>query len=630
MTAIELKDAAPTAAVASGRAAAAMPAAGTRLFFSGNEAIARGAWESGVRFAAGYPGTPSTEILENLVHYPGIDSHWATNEKVAFEEGMGFAIAGGRSLVTMKHVGLNVASDAFMVFPYAGTNGGFVVISADDPGMHSSQNEQDNRNLARMARVPVIEPATPQECLDFLHLAYELSEAFGTPVMFRTTTRTAHCKGTVLVGERNVPESVSFDPDPRRFSVPIYRQALRPGVEERFDRLCDYAETAPFNHVELASRRPRGGEAAVGVVANGISRHYAREVFLDADIFDLGMTWPLPHDALLDFCRRHETVYILEEGDAFVEDQLRAFGATNVVGKRLFGRVGEYSPDRLAQALYDAGLQELSALPEPESPAVEPAATPRPPMFCVGCGHRTVFDVLGQLKLLVAGDIGCYTMGALYPYEAEHTTFCMGASIGTAVGFQRAGLTKAVAVIGDSTFLHSGIPALLDAVYTQTPVTVLILDNRTTGMTGQQSNPGSGTDLAGDPAPQVNLEALVRGLGVGHVAAVDAWDRRGIRRAIVAARSRGEPAVVLVQGPCQLLPDMRRRDIEPLTVHADLCTECNACYRIHCPAITAGPVGLPEIDPTLCVTCSVCQELCVPGAIQSLTPNISANGEVAG
>jgi len=628
-----------------------------RTFLSGNEAIARGAWEAGVTFATGYPGTPSTEILERLVGYDGIDCHWAANEKVAFEEGMGFALAGGRALVTMKHVGLNVASDAFMVFPYSGTNGGFVVVSADDPGMHSSQNEQDNRFLARMARVPVIEPAEPQECKDFLHEAYALSESYGTPVMFRTTTRTAHCKGSVRFGQRSVPERRSFEPDPKRYSVPIYRQRLRPLLEERWQKLERYAAATQLN-------RASGHGSRVGAIANGISRSYAREVLPTADVFDLGMTWPLPMQALEEFCAAHEVVYVIEEGDPFVEEQLRAAGIRNVVGKSLFGVIGEYSPERLARAL--AGSPEAPGAPAgagsgtgggarasasaaaslaanrangdeganstdgdngagaasgatgqgtDAEPAAAPPPTPRPPMFCIGCGHRTVFDVLGQLKLLVAGDIGCYTMGALYPYEAEHTTFCMGASISTAVGFQRAGQDKAVAVIGDSTFLHGGIPAMLDAVYTRTPVTVLILDNGTTGMTGQQSHPGSGNDLSGAEAPRADIPKLVAGLGVEHVAVVDTWDRKGIRRAILAARGHGGPAVVVIQGPCQLLPEMRARDQEPLQVVESLCTDCDACYRIRCPAITPAESGLPEIDAALCVTCNVCADLCMPGAI---------------
>ncbi|MCC7020250.1 MAG: hypothetical protein IT332_10870 [Ardenticatenales bacterium] len=577
-----------------------------RDFLSGNEALARGAWEAGVRYATGYPGTPSTEILESLVGYPEVDTHWSTNEKVAFEEGIGFAVAGGRALVTMKHVGLNVAADPFMVFPYSGTNGGFVVVSADDPGMHSSQNEQDNRYLARMARVPIVEPGTPQECLEFMRQAFELSEAFGTPVMVRTTTRTAHCKGRVSTGGRREVPPVAFDPDPRRFSVPIYGRQLRPLLEDRLGRLAIYAETTPFNRVSVTGR-------PIGVVANGISRAYAREVLPEADYFDLGLTYPLPLVGLLSFCRDHETVYVVEEGDPFIEEQLRAAGATNIIGKDLFGICGEYSPERLAEAIDGRVFARAlnTSIPAPS----------RPPMFCVGCGHRTVFDALGQLRVTVAGDIGCYTMGALPPYEAEHLTFCMGASIGNAIGLLRAGVKRSVAVIGDSTFLHTGIPSLIDAVYTRTPITLLILDNGTTGMTGQQPNPVAGYDMAGVDAPVLDLEALVRAVGVKDVVVVDTWDRSAIRRAVLSALAHDGPSVAIIRGPCQLLPEMRARDLEPLVVDESLCTECNACYRIQCPAITSGPHGLPTIDAAACVTCTVCQQLCRYDAILPLVGN---------
>ncbi len=587
-----------------------------RVFLSGNEAIARGAWEAGVVFATGYPGTPSTEILENVATHEGIDTHWAANEKVAFDEGMGFAIAGRRALVTMKHVGLNVAADPFMVFPYAGTNGGFVVVSADDPGMHSSQNEQDNRNLARMAGVPVIEPGVPQEAKDFLIAAFELSEAFGTPVMFRTTTRTAHCKGVVELGERREADPVEFVPDATRFSVPIYRHRLRPQLEERLGRLREYAEGSPFNKVTERGRK-------LGVVSNGISRAYAREVLPDADHFELGLTYPLPHDRLTAFCESHDTVYVIEEGDPFIEDQLKAWGATNVTGKELLGVGGEYGPDRLRRELLGEVL--------PMGLGAEVAIPPRPPMFCVGCGHRTVFDVLAQLKLTVAGDIGCYTMGALPPYQAEHTTFCMGASIGNAIGLWRAGIERSVAVIGDSTFIHSGIPSLIDAVYHHTPITVIILDNSTTGMTGQQPHPGSGQDITGQEAPALDLEALARAVGVGYVQAVDTWDRSGIRRTILSALSHPGPAVAICRGSCQMLPEMRGRDMRPLQVISELCTECDACYRIHCPAIAPGPAAIPVIDRRACVACDVCQQLCAFDAIQPLAAEEaigSSSGEV--
>ncbi len=583
-----------------------------KKLLSGNEAIARGAWEAGVKFAAGYPGTPSTEILENLARYPQVDAQWSANEKVAFDEGMGAAIGGLRVLVTMKHVGLNVASDAFMVFPYAGTNGGFVVISADDPGMHSSQNEQDNRYLALMAKVPLLEPADAQECKDFIAFAFDLSEQFGTPVMLRTTTRSAHTKSLVALGERREVPRRDFTPDIRRYSVPIYRHLLRPKLEARLRQLVEYVETCPLNRVERGDSAVMLSEAehpTIGVIASGMAYQYAREVWPEAAFFKLGLVYPLPVRRLLDFCRRHETVYVVEEGEAFIESQLKALGAGNLIGKDLFGVIGEYSPERLATAL-------KGEKPRPNF-GDEITILPRPPMFCVGCGHRVVFDVLRQLKVLVAGDIGCYTMGALPPYEASHTTFCMGASIGNAFGFRRAGHERTVAVIGDSTFVHAGIPSLVDTVYNGGKTTVVILDNGTTGMTGQQPHPAAGKTLKGTPAPRLDLEALCRAVGIQHVTVVDTWERSSVLRAIRSALAYDGPAVVIARGPCQQLPEMRGRDLVPYAVDEAVCTNCEACYKVWCPAITPGANGKPVIDPLACVACGVCAQVCVPGAITS-------------
>lgn len=581
---------------------------------SGNEAIARGAWEAGVKFASGYPGTPSTEILENLAKYPDVDAQWSANEKVAFEEGMGAAIGGLRVLVTMKMVGLNVAADPFMVFPYAGTNGGFVVISADDPGMHSSQNEQDNRYLALMAKVPVIEPSDAQECKDFIRFGLELSERFNVPVMMRTTTRLAHHKSLVEWGERTEVAQRDFTPDAKRFSVPIYRTLLRPQVEKRLADLRDYAETAPVNRVEWRSGRS-GVEPApgsIGFVTSGIAYQYVRDVMPDASVLRLGMTHPLPAQKLIEFCGAHETIYIVEEGEAFIEDHMAALGLKNVAGKALFGVIGEYSPDRIATAI---GI----SLAAPIALGKDIPLLPRPPMFCIGCGHRTVFDALRQLKVTVAGDIGCYTMGALPPYEAEHTTFCMGASIGTAFGLERAGHDRTVAVIGDSTFVHGGIPALIDAVYNGSSITLIILDNSTTGMTGQQPHPAAGMTLKGRPAPKLDLEALVRATGVKQVQTVDTWQRKEVVRAIrraLAASGQG-PTVVIAQGPCMRLPEMKlsERGVTPFFVDEALCTKCEACFKVWCPAITRTAQGFPVINGLECTACTVCAQVCPVDAI---------------
>lgn len=572
-----------------------------REFLLGNEAIARGAWEGGVRFVSGYPGTPSTEIIETLAtRYPDTNPRWCANEKVAFEEGMGAAIGGLRVLVTMKHVGLNVAADAFMVFPYSGTNGGFVVISADDPGMHSSQNEQDNRYLARVGKVPVLEPSDAQECKDFLIAGLELSEQFGVPVMLRTTTRLAHHKGLVELDERRQVTTKDFTPDPRRYSVPIYRALRRPLVEQHILDLQTYAESCTFNRVEHA-------DSPIGVITSGVAYQYVKEVLPDAGILHLGMTWPLPATLLREFCARYETVYMIEEGEPFIEEYVRSLASTNVKGKEIFGVIGEYSPGRLIEAL------GLGTVPKPFNEGIN--LLPRPPMFCVGCGHRTVFAALRQLKATVAGDIGCYTMGALPPYEAEHTTFCMGASIGTAIGLQQAGHERVVGIIGDSTFVHSGIPPLIDAVYNRSKLTLIILDNSATGMTGSQPHPASGKDVMGKPAPKLNIEKLVQAAGVEHVKVVDTWERKDVVRALREAMAYDGPSVMIAQGPCQQLPEMKRRDLVPFIVTESLCTKCDACFKVWCPAIKRTAEGYPHIMAAECVACTVCAQVCPTDAI---------------
>jgi len=575
-----------------------------REFLLGNEAIARGAWEAGVKFVSGYPGTPSTEIIETLaMRFPETNPRWSTNEKVAFEEGMGAAIGGLRTLVTMKHVGLNVAADAFMVFPYSGTNGGFVVISADDPGMHSSQNEQDNRYLARVAKVPVLEPSDAQECHDFMIAGLELSEQFRSPVMLRTTTRLAHHKGLVEVGERMEVETREFNRDPHRFSVPIYRLIRRPEVEKTLTALAEYAETCPFNRIE------EGADKKIGVVTSGISYQYVKEVLPNVGVLRLGMTYPLPANLLRDFCAQYETVYVVEEGEPFIEEFMRGAGIANLTGKELFGVIGEYSPGR---------LQKTLGLGDPPAPFTNDGVNliMRPPMFCVGCGHRTVFAALRQLRVTVSGDIGCYTMGALHPYEAEHTTFCMGASIGVAVGLEQAGHENTVAIIGDSTFIHAGIPPLIDAVYNRSRLTLIILDNSTTGMTGSQPNPVSGKDVMGQEAPQIDLEALCRASGVANVAVVDTWDRKEVVNVIRRAVSFKGPSVVIARGPCQQIPEIKHAHRIPFFIHEDLCTQCDACFKVWCPAITRTPQNFPVIAANECTSCTVCAQVCPTDAIK--------------
>jgi len=571
----------------------------------GNQAIARGAWEAGVRFAVGYPGTPSTEIIETLAaRFPETQPRWAANEKVAFEEGMGASIGGLRVMVTMKHVGVNVAADAVMVFPYAGTNGGFVFLSADDPGMHSSQNEQDNRYFARMGKFPILEPSDAQEAHDFVISGLELSEQFSVPVMLRTTTRLAHHKGLVETGERKEVPQREFIPDPKRFSVPIYRRLHRPRVEERLTALQEFSETSDLNRVEHA-------ESNIGVVTSGIAYQYVKEVLPEAGVLKLGITYPLPPQLLRDFCARYETVYIVEEGEAFIEEYMRSLGITNLKGKEIFGVIGEYSPGRIRAALGSGNV------PQPfGSDGV--TLFPRPPMLCVGCGHRTVFAALRQLKVTVSGDIGCYTMGALPPYEAEHTTFCMGASIGVAVGLERAGHERVVSIIGDSTFVHAGIPPLIDAVYSGSHLTLVILDNTVAGMTGGQPHPASGKNASGEETPKLDLVAICRAAGVKKVEVVDTWQRKSVIRAIRSALDHDGPAVVITQGPCQQLPEMKRREIAPYTVDEELCTQCEACFKVWCPAIKRTEANFPIIEASECTSCTVCAQVCPTDAIHLL------------
>jgi indolepyruvate ferredoxin oxidoreductase alpha subunit len=432
---------------------------------------------------------------------------------------------------------------------------------------------------------------------------FALSEQFNVPVMLRTTTRLAHHKGLVEVGKREDVSLREFIPDPMRFSVPIYRRIRRPQVENQLSALREYAETASMNRIE-------DSDDTVGVVTSGISYQYIKEIMPEAGILRLGMTFPLPPNLLREFCSRYATVYVVEEGEAFIEEYMRSLGITNIQGKELFGIIGEYSPGRLTEAL------DMGEIPRPYGEDIHLLA--RPPMFCVGCGHRTVFAALRQLKVTVAGDIGCYTMGALPPYEAEHTTFCMGASIGTAVGLERAGHKRVVAIIGDSTFIHSGIPPLIDAVYNGSRLTLVILDNSATGMTGAQPHPAAGINVLGEDAPRLDLEKVVRSAGIEHLHVVDTWQRNEVLKTIRSAVAFEGPSVVIARGPCQQLPDMKVRDIIPYTVDEDLCTQCEACFKVWCPAIKRTDQGFPRIEANECTSCTVCAQVCPPEAIYLL------------
>jgi indolepyruvate ferredoxin oxidoreductase alpha subunit len=588
-----------------------------RLLLSGNEAIARGAYESGVKVAAAYPGTPSTEILESLREYKGLHAEWAPNEKVALETGMGAAFGGARALVVMKHVGVNVAADPLFTLSYTGLRGGLVLVTADDPEMHSSQNEQDNRHYARFAKVPMLEPSDSQEAKDFTVLAFELSEKFDTPVMLRTTTRVSHSKSIVSLREPKVPPvQPQLTKEPMKFvMLPANARRRHPVVEKRMEELTRFAETFPENRIE-------SGDNRVGIITSGISYEYAKEIMPEASYLKLGMVYPLPAEMIRSFASRVERLFVVEELDPFIEDQVRALGI-EVSGKDLFPLCGELTPGLVAKGLL--GLQP------PAAEETYKGLPGRPPIMCPGCPHRAIFSILSKLKLFVTGDIGCYTLGFLPPLSAIDTCVCMGASIGHAMGLDKAlgeeALGKVVAVIGDSTFLHSGITGLLNVVYNKGKVTVIILDNRTTAMTGRQDHPGTGFTLQGEETFQVDLAKLARGLGVKHVKVVNPYDLAATERVIKREVRRPEPSVIISRAPCVLSRRERTGREKPFSVDADQCLGCRTCLRLGCPAVKwikedgAGPQGKKRkgraaIESFLCNGCTLCAQVCKCGAIK--------------
>jgi len=582
-----------------------------RQLLSGNEAVARGAFEAGVKMAVGYPGTPSTEILETMaVRHRSVYSQWSPNEKVAFEVGIGASIGGARALVTMKHVGLNVAADPLMTFAYTGVNGGFVVVSADDPEMHSSQNEQDNRIFARFANIPFLEPADSQESKDMLVAAYEISERYDTPVMLRMTTRISHTMGIVELGEPVNLKERKFVKSPEKYvMIPANARVRHVVVAERLKELAKYSEVTPFNRVE-------SNGSNIGIISGGVAYQYAREVAPQFDFYKIGFGYPLPLDGIRKFVEQHERVLVVEELEPVFEDQIKAAGI-RVEGKKFFGALGELSPSRVAQGLKEAGLIDKVVKPE----ITQEELFPRPPVLCPGCPHRGAFMALKKLGVAVTGDIGCYTLGVLKPLNSLDTCICMGASIGSAIGMERVkGSDKGtVAVIGDSTFFHSGITGLLDAVYNQSNVTVIILDNRATAMTGGQEHPGTGHTLMGDPVGRVDLHELVRALGVKNFEEVDAYDYDATLACIKRQMATPGPSVIVTNHPCVLMP--KRIMDEPYVIDAELCNACSACFRISCPAIAASHEtnehGSPKavIDETLCTGCTLCAQICPTEAI---------------
>lgn len=563
---------------------------------SGNEAIARGAWEAGVRVGCGYPGTPSTEILEALARYPEVDCEWSTNEKVALEVAVGAAIAGGRALAAMKHVGLNVAADPLFSVSYMGVNAGLVVVSADDPGMHSSQNEQDNRLLARAARVALLEPSTPQECKDFTMAAFEISERYDTPVLLRTTTRIAHGKGSVTLGPRHeVPRKPYQKNIQKNVVLPAHGRVRHQLIEtQRIPALEKEAER--WAHVFEGSDK-------LALITSGAAFLYVREAFPEATILKLGMTHPLPSKLIKDFCQGKRRVLVIEELEPYLTEHVRALGIP--VEEIPLPRFGELSVGLVRQAVHRT--RDGAAPP----PITLPLLPPRPPILCAGCMHRGIFYVLKQLDALVSGDIGCYTLGALPPLDAMDTCMNMGASIAMAHGmakvFPEEEKKRLVAVIGDSTFYHSGIPALIDTLYNGGQTVTIILDNHTTAMTGHQEHPGTGRTIKGEPAPIIKLESLVKGLGIRHVQRVDPYDLLSIWRAVDTALHRREPSVIIADAPCVLKE--KRRFGELVSVDSKKCTECLACTELGCPALEIRD-GHIEINKVLCIACTHCQQVC--------------------
>jgi indolepyruvate ferredoxin oxidoreductase alpha subunit len=592
-----------------------------KKFLSGNEAIARGALENGVRLAAAYPGTPSTEILENISIYDEIISEWAPNEKVALDVAVGGAYTGVRSMAVMKHVGLNVAADSFFYASMTGCEVGLLVVCADDPAMHSSQNEQDSRRYCKFARVPCLEPSDSQEAKDFVGIALEISELFDTPVMMRITTRIAHSHTLVNLNETLSPflreGELNYRIDREKYvMVPGNARRRHPVIEERIDKLTQYAETFNQNQIEFRDRR-------LGIITNGISYQYVKEVFPKASVLKLGMSYPIPRRLIGEFANMVDRLIVIEELDPFIEEEIRLLGIS-VYGKEIFPRTGELSPNIIKNCAIKAGL-----VPREESDHQRPALNinnlklpQRPPLLCPGCPHRGVFVVTNKLKLVVNGDIGCYTLGYLPPLSALHTCGCMGASIGIAHGANKVGTRqKNIAVLGDSTFFHAGMPALLDVAYNESDTVVIILDNRTTAMTGHQENPGTGKTLKGEKSPNIDFLELVKSLGVKYAYRVDPYDLDEMEFTIKKALKVNGPAVIVAERECALLPVARKGWIG-LQVNPEKCNGCGLCFRVGCPAIVRSDKKdsttsrfLAEIDPFLCTGCEICVQVCARGAI---------------
>jgi indolepyruvate ferredoxin oxidoreductase, alpha subunit len=583
-----------------------------KQLISGNEAIARGAFEFGVRLASAYPGTPSTEILEFIgANHPEIKAGWAPNEKVALEVAAGAAYGGSRALCAMKHVGLNVAADPFMTLSYTGVNGGLVLVVCDDPEMHSSQNEQDTRNYAKFGKVPCVEPSDSQEAKDLIGEALRISEEFDTPVILRSSTRVSHSMSLVEFGERiEGPKERGLKRDPMKFvMLPAMARRRHPVVEQRLKDVAAFAETWPFNQVIP-------GDDSLGIIAAGVAFQYAREVLPEASFLKLGMVWPLPEKLIRDFASRVKRLVVIEDLDPFIEEAVRLMGIP-VEGKELTGLCGELSPEKVETIIKGASSAKSIGAIDMELPL-------RPPNMCPGCPHRATFTALKKNKVYVAGDIGCYTLGALPPVGMLDHCLCMGAGIGIASGLDRSlgelAKGKAVAVIGDSTFFHSGMTPLLELAYNGGSTTVVIMDNRTTAMTGAQQHPGTGFTLRQDPTITADIEKVAEAFGFKRVRTVDPYKIKELESVVKEELEIDEPSVIISRAPCALLKVGRILPDTPLKIDANVCKGCKSCINTGCPALEFVKIEEPEegdkrkgfsrINEALCVGCRTCQEVC--------------------
>lgn len=569
----------------------------------GNEAIARGAYEAGVKVSAAYPGTPSTEISENIVKYKEIYAEWSPNEKVAAEVAIGASISGVRAMVSMKHVGLNVASDPLYTVSYIGAKGGLVFVVADDPGMYSSQNEQDTRLVARAAQVPILEPSDSADAKEFMKFAFDLSEKYDTPVIVRLTTRLSHSQGLVELNEREEPEDKPYERN-------IGKNVMMPGnaikrhlvVEDRMNRLEEDSCKFSVNRAEYR-------DTSIGFITSGIPYQYVREAMPDASVLKLGLVNPLPRKLIEEFASKVDKVYVFEELEPVIEEQMKSWGI-RVIGKEIFTRQGEYSANLLRTTVLGEKLDVAAPAPVP----------PRPPILCPGCPHRSVYSVMNKLKIHAAGDIGCYTLGAVAPLGVVDTTICMGASISSLHGMEKAKgkdyIKNWVAVIGDSTFMHTGINSLINMVYNKSTGTVVILDNSTTGMTGHQDHAATGKTLKGEPTYAVNIPQLCKSIGIEHVCEISAFDLKGLEEALKRETAREEVSVIITKAPCVLLKgNVFKTKCRPVS---EKCKKCGLCLKPGCPALTKLPDGTIAIDETMCNGCGLCRQLCHSDAIEEV------------